>query len=189
MDNVRLAAPGVVDGTIQLEVFNAVTEFLQFTKAWTEDVNFTTAVGVTDYEITPDASATVDSLVAVVNADGKPVGATMSDLGTVELNIEPTASEVLTAIVALSVDNPADREGNPVYPAAVLKKYMGTLIAGVTYRLQLQPTKSYSNQQLGILNMRKFRGGCATARAEIKHQNLYGGQRWRFPGFATGQQR
>ena len=163
------------------------TDFFKTSKAWQEEIVFTTVAAISSYEFSADA--VIDSLVCVLTADDAPVAATMSEPSVVVLGVEPTTAEALTATFALTCSDPLDSEDYPKFPKWVLTKYSTVIIDGLRSRMQLQPAKPYSNQQLGVLNARKFSAGCASARTEVRHQNLYGGQRWTFPQFAVGSQR
>jgi hypothetical protein len=71
----------------------------------------------------------------------------------------------------------------------VLQKYGVGIAAGVAGRMMSQPAKPYTNERMGIYNTREFKRTLAEARNEVARQNLQGGQRWRFPAFASGSQR
>lgn len=190
MENARSHLPGAVDDALRQELFNVMADFFKASKSWREDVVFNTIANTTSYELTTDAGGAIDTLMQVLDANNMSVGATMSEPGTLVLNVKPTSVFALTATVALSVDDPKDRESYPVYPSWVTTKYSTTIIDGLRARMMIQPAKPYTNQQLAIFHQRKFNAGVALARAEARHQHLYGGQTWRFPtNFARGSQR
>ena len=189
MNNVRLHAPGALDDVFRLELFNALNDFFTDTKVWQEDIDFDTVVDQRDYPIVENESATMITLMGVVNSEDIPVAAAMQTPGSVSLQTLPSDVQTLTATVALTVVDPVDTDEYPYVPEWLLKKYYATIFEGVVGLMMAQPAKPYTNERMAIYHTRKFRSGIAIARAEVRHQNLYGGQTWRFPGFAHGSQR
>lgn len=188
MDNARINAPGAIDTNIQLELFNTLDEFFRDTRCWLADITFATIVGTTSYTLVP-TQGTIISLSYVLDSGSIPKSATMKIPAVVDLTYAPTQVETFTATVALNTVDPVDAAGYPIMPTWLLAKYGAYILSGVLSKLMSQPAKPYYNQPLAIFHKRTFRAGVASARAEARHKNLYGGQTWRFPGFATGRQR
>jgi hypothetical protein len=189
MDNARVHLPGALDAGLKLELFNTLDEFLQGSKFWQEDIEYTARAGRTSYEVIGTEAGAVIELMANVNSSGRDVSASMPALGTLVLRADPMQTDTFTATVAYTVVDPMGTEDYPVIPEGALIKYGDGIKAGLIARMMLQPAKPYTNQQLAVLNMRKFNGTIAQARADVRHRNVYDGQTWRFPSFARGRQR
>ncbi len=170
-------------------MFNALNDFFTDSKIWREEIVVVTVAGQTDYQIYEEEPATMITLMGVVNANDGAVPATMPVPGTLVLRTEPSQVETLTATVALTVVDPVDTDEYPHVPDWLLKKYYATIMEGVIGLMLAQPAKPYTNERMAIYHTRKFRAGIAVARAEARHQNIYGGQAWRFPTFARGSQK
>ena len=184
MDNVRVNAPGVIDASIKLELFNTMNTFFRETNIWQEEIDFLTETDVRSYDIVPTGVATINRPMYTKNADNVPVSSTMPVPGTVVLAFDPAGDETLTAVVALTVSDPTTRDEYPEYPDWVLVKHYQTMLAGTLSALFAQIAKPYSNERMAIYNGRKFRAGMSQARVEGQHGHLYRGQNWAFPFFA-----
>lgn len=182
MKNLRIQLPGAVDDAIKLEVFNTLNDFFQGSNIWREDIIVPVTPGVTSYELTPTGPAQIVQIMGVVDANQFPVTAQL-DLISGNLLIATAPSETVnyTAQVALTVDDPIDREGYPVFPLWVLNIYMNGIMSGVLSRMMVQPAKPYSNPQLAAYHGRVFSSTISEARAEANRGFTYGTQKWRFP--------
>lgn len=180
MQNIRTNLPGALDTAIQNELYNTVSEFLDGSDVWREDLNFKTKSGTASYELYT-AEAEVLRLLSLVNADGVPVQATMMEPATVLLNTTPSQVQTFTATVSYK-QNQTDTNGYPEFPDWIALKYELTLLSGVLGRMMTQPAKPYTNPALSTFHLRKFRSGMAKAKAQASHKNLYDGQAWVFPG-------
>lgn len=189
MENARIHLPGALDATLKLELFNTLDAFLQGSKFWREEIEYTASPGRTSYELVGTEMGAITDLMSNVNSLGTPVRASMDVLGTLVLVTEPSQSEELTATVAYTVVDPVGSDDYPRIPDELLHKYGAGILAGLVGRMMSQPAKPYTNERLAIFNLRTFTGAVAQARASVKHKNIYGGQSWRFPAFARGNQR
>jgi len=189
MSNARVHIPGALDDTLKLELHNTLAEFLLKTKFWREQIEYTVRPGRTAYELAGTESGAIFALVANLNSNGNPVAASMATAGTLDLTNDPGTVEVLTAEVALTVVDPDASDDYPQIPDDLLVMYGEGILAGLVGRMMSQPAKPYTNERMGIFNLRKFNVSVATARAAVAHKNIHGGQAWRFPPFASGHQR
>lgn len=182
IDNLRVQLPGATDAAIKFEIYNALNDFFQKSSIWREDISIAVTAGRTNYDLTPSGPAKVFQLMGVVDANEFPVTAQI-DLNTEELIVAQTPSSDTTYIaqVALTVNDPVDREGYPVFPMWVLNVYSNEIMSGVLARMMAQPAKPYSNTQLAIYHNRAFSIGTANARVEAARGLTYGTQKWRFP--------
>lgn len=182
MNNLRISLPGAIDDAIRIEVFNALNDFFQGTNIWRENIEFEVTSGVTNYELTPSGPANLVRLMAVEDNNSLPVNATLDLIsGELVLAYAPNQTATYTAQVALTVNDPLDREDYPVFPAWVLNLYINDITSGVLSRMMAQPAKPYSNAQLAAYHARNFQSAIANARAEANRNFTYGAQRWRFP--------
>jgi hypothetical protein len=189
MNNARIHVPGALDDSIKLELFNTLDDFLQRTNIWREDIDFVAAPGRTSYELIGTEPGYVVSLLCSVNSAGLPVAATMEIPGTLDLAADPSHREELTATVSYTVVDPTGSDDFPQMPEGILLKYGQWILAGVIGRMMSQPAKPYTNERMGIFNLRKYGVGVAHAISATRHKNVYGGQAWCFPRFARGSQR
>lgn len=182
-DDAQVHLPGAVKAAIQLELFNALQTFLKHSDLWQEDISVTVAAGQTNYYVVP-AVGLVNRLIYVTNADGTPYNAAMEIPGELTFATEPTPG-TYTARVALTVDDPTTRDGDPFVPEWILDKYRDGLASEVLARMMVHPAKPYTNPQLAVIHHRNFKNALAEAMTEAKRKNVKGAQTWRFPrGFA-----
>jgi hypothetical protein len=184
MENVRIKLPGALDDAIKLELFNVLNEFLTDSRCWLDEVQVDIEPEVVTYEVTPEEDGVVVSLESFTNSDDSPVAATMQIPGTVVLTNTPAEEDTCTAKVSLTVMNPDDTNGYPRMPDWLLSKHFNGILHGLLGAMMTQQAKPYTNERMAVYHIRKFRAAIANARAEARRQNLYGGQRWRFPQFA-----
>jgi hypothetical protein len=185
IENALVHVPGALEDMLELELFNTLDEFFKDSRCWLQEISVTTAVDDYDYTLTPTANTgTIVSLMHVLTAADTPVSATMPSPPVLLLRYAPAQVETLTATVALSVVEPLDADGYPNIPSWLMKKWGDGILSGLIGRMMIHPAKPYTNERMAIYHTRKFRGFIAKARAEARHQNLYGAQTWRFPQFA-----
>lgn len=185
MDNLRIRLPGALDDVLRMEAFNALNDFFQDSNIWYEDIDFLTITDTQNYLLTPSSPASIVRLMGVVDQNEQPISGFMDTLGELVLQDKPIGGYTYTARVSLTVNDPLDREGYPVFPMWVLNKYQNDIIDGVLGRMMSQAAKPYSNPQLAIFHTRKFSAAIAFARVEANRHNIYRGQRWQFPqGFS-----
>lgn len=182
MQNLRVRLPGAIDDAIKFELFNTLNDFFQGSNIWREDIEFSVTSGVKNYPLVPSGPTVIVRLMGVIDNNSLPVNAVL-DLGTddVILSLAPSSDATYTAQVALTVDDPIDRESYPWFPIWVLNLYMNDIIDGVLGRMMSQPAKPYSNAQLAAYHSRAFTSAIAAARAEANRNYTYGAQKWRFP--------
>lgn len=182
MNNLRIHLPGAVDGTIKLEIYNAMNDFFQDSNVWRENIDFMTSPGESSYQITPSGPSTFVRLMGVADENQYPVGGYM-DLVTGDLVLSDTPANAVSYVaqVSLTLNEPLNKEGFPFFPPWVLNLYMTDMISGVLSRMLSQPAKPYSNVQLAAYHGAAFRGAIAKARAEANRRYTYRSQMWRFP--------
>ncbi len=199
INNAMNHAPGAVLSAMQLELYNVMTDFLQGSNVWNEDI----VVNVpgqdpygTVYLLAPQQPAQIDKLLWVFTQANDPkmmrgsaVGAAMQIPGELTLRNQPSSPETYIVTVALTVQSPTDRDGYVQFPAWILSKYGTTIQDGLIGRMMAQPNKPYTNLQLSVYHMRAFKSGISQARIEWTRNNTYRQQAWRFPAHTRGSQR
>jgi len=200
MNNARVRLAGATDGLLQVELFNVMDEFFKGSNVWNEDIDILVtgqAPANTIYEITPSGPALIDKLLWVYTVDpsyptarGSAVGAYMSTPGELVLANQPSSNATYRVSVALTVQDPTKRDGYVQFPAWVLAKYRDAILDGLLGNMMSQPNKPWTNTQLSVFHMRKFKNKIAAARVEWTRNNTYRRQAWVFPGgFSRGSQR
>lgn len=182
MSNLRIHLPGAVDGSIKLELYNALNKFFQGSNSWREDIEVDVTSGVQNYDLIPSGPCAIVRLMGVVDGNQNPVAATL-DVETRELVFtDPiSSSSTYTAQVALTIAEPLDREGYPVFPDWLLNLYSTEIISGVLSRMLMQPAKPYSNLPLSEFHGATFRSAIAKARSRANRKYTYRAQAWNFP--------
>lgn len=199
MTNAQVRLPGATDPLMQRELFNVMDEFFKGSNVWNEDIEVQVtgaAPAGTIYEITPSGPSLIDKLLWVYDKPtstsvgrGSPVGAAMSTPGELTLTTQPSNDQTYVVSVVLTVQDPIQRDGYVVFPAWVLAKYRDVILDGLLGNMMSQPQKPWTNTQLSVFHMRKFKNKTAAARVEWTRNNTYRQQAWVFPGFARGSQR
>jgi hypothetical protein len=200
MNNARMRLTGATDGVLQQELFSVMDEFFKGSNVWNEDIElFIPGMqpAGTIYQLAPASPALIDKLLWVFEKPtdtsigrGARIGAYMGTPGEMTLRLQPSSDTTYIATVALTVDDPLDRSGYVQFPAWVLARYRDALLDGLLSRMMTQPSKPYTNPQMAVFHMRKFRQATASARVEWTRNNNYGAQAWAFPGgFSGGSQR
>jgi hypothetical protein len=196
--DVAARAPGVVQSIVQAEFFATATEFLEQTTAWQENINFQTVVGTNVYPLTiQEGYATIFKLLFILDANGYPVGgggfmpapqfgvvgsvAPVGNTAMLAFQNMPAMTQTCTATVALLPIDPVDINMWAQVPAWILQRWRKDFIDGVLGRLLSQPSKPYSNSQMSIYHLRRWRNAIGLARSEIRRSFTDRGQEWFFP--------
>jgi hypothetical protein len=188
MDNIRIRVPGVLDSMIQLELFNAIENFLTQSLLWVENINFPVFYGtkIGDQTIVEPEAGRIFQLQWVRNSQLIAQRMVMPEEGLLEFVDIPSQDDTWTAQVAITCDDPTTREGYPVVPAWIVNKYWQGMVDGTLSRLYAQPAKPYTSDKLAIFHAQAAASARGRAKGEAAQMNLYRGQPWRFPQqFAT----
>ena len=193
-DTAKVYLPGALHATLQLEFFQLLDDFFQTSNCWTEDIQVpvtpTTRTYLEDplqftYTLAP-VMGSILRMMWLTNAQGSQISATMPIPGDLVLAYGPSANDTYYCRVALTVRDPATREGDAELPEWVFNSYGASLMEGLVGRMMMQPAKPYTAKQDGQFHMRNYISARSDAKIEAAHQNVYGGQAWRFPQqFAT----
>lgn len=200
MNNAMARLPGATIGNIQQELFNTLDEFFKGSNCWTEDIEVNIPgmdPANTVYYLTPATPSTIDKLAWAFQKPDEPsigrgpqVAAAMTTPGEVTLRLQPSSDITIVFTVVLTVQDPIQRDGYVTFPAWVLAKHREAILNGLLGRMYSLPAKPWTNAQLGVFYMRKFKGNTAAARVEWTRNNVYRTQAWAFPaGGSMGSQR
>lgn len=180
MQNVRTNVPGALDDVIQMEFYNTLKELLS-NNVWQNTSTLRVTTTKDTYYITPTDIGFINRLIRVYDINDTDVPATMEVPGTLVLNNFPSDAQTYYVTVAMNVIDPADSNNYPQFPTWILDKHDTCLMVGTIGKLLAQPAKTYSNQQLAIYHLKRFRSLVAQARVESLHKNVGRGQTWAFP--------
>lgn len=189
LDHARIRLPGALDAAVLFEMFALMNNFFQDTNCWTQDISFPVVSTSAVFEVNPSAFTynivptygSINQLMWVRDDNGRPVNAGMPIPGAILLRFSPSQAATYTARVALTVSDPVDANGFPVFPDWVLNKYGTDILDGLLGRMMGQLAKPYTNQQLSMLYVKQFRSATLQAKVEAQRQNTYRGQAWAFP--------
>lgn len=204
LNECRIKLPGSSDTGIKQELWGVIKEFLQDTNSWIEHQTFLVTRGKQHYDVSPRGGGQIVRLLGVMDGNRTPVNGSMSNLGVLEIHQRIDISSVATPpddhttkstnpwrfSVVKNITLPGTKDNIPIAPDFVMKVYSGTIVDGVLGKMMMQQAKTYTNAQMAAYHLRRFRDGIGIARTDASNQNVYGGQRWRFPNsFATCSQR
>lgn len=195
LSTARIHLTGSSDAGIKVELFNTIKEFLKDSNAWIEHIRLPVTAGTQEYIVVPRnggqiirVEETRDGNWFIQNA-AMPDPPTLRVYNPVQMTTPPVSQSDTSlggdkpwwVLVIKNIDLPRTKDELPIAPAFVLKRYSDAILAGVLYRMMMQPQKSYSNPQIAAYHRKIFLNGVAEARQDAWTQNLLGGQRWRFP--------
>lgn len=189
--DVRKDLPSVAQAVINQELFRVMDDFCQRTNIWQESIAVAVLPNVTSYTLAP-TNGRINRLMFVYDAAAATQywprsGITMRVPGILTLYYPVPSAASWVAIVAKRIWTPLDADtGYPVIDDWIVEKYADTIGRGMIARLQWQPQKPYSNPMLAQANQRAYYAGCAEARVNDSHANVFNGQAWLFPqGWST----
>ncbi len=204
MNQARMKLPGSSDSGIKSELFSVVKEFLKDTNAWIEYNRLNVTADVQFYTITPREGGQIIRLVGATDGNGFAVNVSMPEIPTlivhkrVQVTSIPSSPNDTTlsatspwrVCIIKNIDLPQTRDQLPICPEFVLKRYSEIILDGILGKMMLEQAKSYTNTQLGMYHLKRYRDGINEARNDAFTQNVFGGQRWSFPQtFSTRSQR
>jgi len=190
MDLAKMRLPGVLESVLYKEFFHLMNDFFKETNIWQERIEFDVTPSSSTYHEDPDAythfvvseeQGAVFRLISVLDGDGNTVPAQMRIPNYITLSHLPNSAATYTAVVAVTVRDPTNKEDLPMFPEWVLTKYDNEILDGLLGRMMSQVAKPYSNAQLAAAHLRMWKQGVRKAKNENFRENLFGAQRWRFP--------
>lgn len=193
---------GAADAALRGELYDVMSEFLNDSSAWTQDVTIATQADVQIYDVSVPEGQII-RLVGIMNwgttvptptttppTSSCFVPALMSDVGRITLASPPQDVSYLLATFVTNVALPVDRSGIPQAPDWLLPVWHVGLLDGLLGKMMTQPNKSYSNDKAAVYHLKRFRDAIARARVSKLRANTVGAQAWSFPQqFRTNGQR
>lgn len=195
MNDLRTRLTGASDSGIKMELFNTIQEFLQDTNAWVENIDLMVTAGTQEYNLLPREGGQVIRLIGVWDGFRSPQPSSMPTFGKLVVHRQVTVTSVAQAVtdtvrrsttpwlvaIAKNIVLPTTKDSVPIAPQFVLQVYSNAITDGVLGRMMSQSSKSWTNVQLSLYHLKRFRDAIQTARNDAWTQNLLGGQRWGFP--------
>ncbi len=188
LNQAEVRLTGISQAALRAELFDTMRTWFDETNCWQESIDFAVVPNVLNYPIVPSLGRII-RLLGVI--DGNFVGqpAFMPDIGTISFRFDYIQTQtaqrgnaaVMTARVVLNVDGPFENHGIPQFPSWVLPIWGTYILDGLVGRCMLHSNKSWSNPQLGVTNVGRFRDGMGRLRADTAKQNTIGAQAWAFP--------
>lgn len=172
--------PGVNNDVIRFEAFNVFNDFFNDSSCWLEALSFNVLPNVTAYDIVPTQGQVI-RLAGVVDSHGTPQPAMMPNFGQVVLSRIPSITDTFTAAAVLNVTQPTNKDDMPIIPDWALSIYGTGISAGLLGRMMTQKNKSYSDQTLGIYQLKVFKDTVTRARVATMRNNTFGTQDWYYP--------
>ena len=188
--DVRKDIPSVADATLRQELFRVLDDFTQTTNIWQENVPFDVTPNDFTYELTIEKGK-ANRLLLVYDTSAAQLywaapGITMRVPGVIQLWRPPGQAGTWAAVIAKRTSEPLGADKYPEIDDWIVDKYADCIGRGILARLQIEPSKPYSNPMLASANQRAYIDGRSLARANDSHFNVHNMQSWRFPqGWAT----
>lgn len=173
---------GSSQAQLTISLFDVLREFFNYSNSWMEWIQFTVVPEMQDYKIEP-AHGRILRLLNVVDQNRVPQQAVMPEIGTISFLFPYTIVQPMWACVAKTVIK-AFKDGRPCtpwFPDWVLPTYGVGILEGLLGYMMMQPGTSWSNQQIGLFNLQKFRTVVSLARVEAMRGRTVGAQAWAYP--------
>lgn len=225
---IRSRLPSITPAVLNLELFNTVQEFFNYSNAWRYESVTPLTAGVTQYPIFPPSGSELVQIMAAAYK-GRPLsqetpsgGGQVNLTGLIEgtydnftnetlftpdvvvapgnvfqysiffpkfitITVPPTADAAqdpiqLLLALRLSVENMAEDSPNDwsIEPW-MAETFHETWVDGVLGRLMSQPNKPYSNPQMAMYHMKRFRRFIAQAKQTGEVGYTFNPKRGRYP--------
>lgn len=189
--DVKIDIPGVTSAVFQQAVFFVFRDFCEKTNIWTEEVPINVAPPDTVYPFTVAHLGFPNRLLllydpAQIDPDRKWVqgNISMQVPGIIRISYAPSSAATWNAVVAKIPKDPTTSENYPDMESSdewIVEKYRQGLYHGVIGRLQVSPSKPYTNPAVGRANWQFYIAERGKARGDVQKANVFGGQRWMYP--------
>lgn len=188
----KVSLIGASDAGLRGALYDVMSEFLNDSSTWTQDIAIVTQADVISYPLFV-TEGQILRLVGVTNwADvypdptaANPVvafeSALMPDVGTLILQNAPNTVSNLLVTVVTNVKQPVGKDLIPQGPDWLLPIWHVGLLDGLLGKMMIQPSKSYSSEKMGVYHLKRFRDAISRARVSKLRANTHGAQAWRFP--------
>lgn len=180
LGEARVVLSGASDAELRVQLFDALEEFFDGSNCWQEAINFTVIPETLEYPLNPVEGGRIHRLYGVVDQNGFAQAAIMPTIGTVLFQYPFTETQPMSAIVIKTVTDPLCCSP-PDIPDWILPVHGRGILHGILGNMMQQSGQSYSNPQLGMFHLQKFRDAIAHARVAMMKRNTVGAQAWAFP--------
>jgi hypothetical protein len=179
LGQAKVSLTGASDVELKVQLFEVLQEFFDGSNCWQEAIKITVIPDTLDYPVMP-LCGRVLRLNAVLDQHNVPQQAVMPELGVVRFLYPYTQIQPMTVTVIKTVTDPFTCFP-PGIPDWILPMHGLGLLHGILGNMMQQPGVSYSNPQLAIFHLQKFRDAIAHARVAAAKMNTIGAQNWMFP--------
>jgi hypothetical protein len=194
MNLAKVKLVGASDKGLAAEFFDLLSEFLNDTSVWTQDItvpynntNFVYPLFVPEGQIIRlagirDWGTTVPSATTLAPNGTTFVPALLGDdFASLVLKNVPNTSGYYNVTVVTNTKLPTDKHMIPAGPDWLLPVYHIALLDGLLGRMMTQTEKSYTDKTQGAYHLKRYRSAVSTARANKLRANTNGAAAWRFP--------
>jgi hypothetical protein len=182
VNKARVELPGVSDAGIKQALFDVFHEFFTETSVWKEDIEVPIVVGTTAYDLFPEEPGEIVRLFTVTNENNTEQPAILSDdFSQVIIAYPVNVDQTYTVTVVKTVGLPITRDAMPEVPEWVLARWSTAIFDGLLGNLMMQKSKPYSDGQLAMYHLRRFRNALTVARAAGLRRNTFGKNVWAYP--------
>lgn len=178
----RTQLPGSTDAGIKQAANEVVREFAFETSTMIENLTLNIVPNVTQYPLTPTEPGDVVRLGGALNSNNDPQPVSMPVLGIMLLRDIPTTAQTWTVMCIKQPSVDIARDGTSSLPDGYLVTWGQPILWGLLGTMMGHINKPYSDGQMALYHLRKFRGAMVTARAALLHQGTFGVNSWVFPG-------
>lgn len=193
MNQAKVKLIGASEGGLKGEFFDVLSEFLNDSSIWTQDVTVAYQSAVQVYPLfvsegqiirlvgVSDWGTTVPSPNTVTPPSATFIPALMADIGTLVVKNPPNNAGYFLVTLVTNVALPTDRNMIPDAPQWLLPIWHVGLLDGLLGKMMTHPGKSYSNPTQGAYHLKRFRDAIARARVSKLRASTNGAAAWRFP--------
>lgn len=193
MNQARVKLTGASDKGLFAEFYDVVTEFLDDSSLWTQDVIIPYQINLLTYPLfvpegqmkrlagATDWGPTVPTLNMRSPNGVAFLPALMPVPGQLVLKHPPNINGYAVVTLVCNTVLPTDKHMMPEAPDWLLPAWHVDLLDGLLGKMMTQINKSYSNTKQGEYHLRRFRVGIGKARSAKLRANTLGAAAWRYP--------
>jgi hypothetical protein len=179
MGEAAVSLSGASDAELRVQLFNVLEEFFDGSNCWREALSIVVIPNTMDYQLFV-LSGRILRLWGVYDQNNVGQPAVMPCIGTVRFLYPYSDTQPMTAVVVKTATDPLACFP-PNIPDWLLPVHGLGLLHGLLGNMMQQPGQSYSNPQLAMFHLQKFRDAIAHARVAAMKMNAVGAQSWAFP--------
>jgi hypothetical protein len=189
--------PGVSEQALHAEFYDVLSEFLNDSSIWTENVTVPYMANTVAYRVSVSEGqiirlnsvgdwGTMQPLeLTQVIPPGTPgplfVPAIMPEIGLIVTRNIPDTNGFWQVNLVLNCKLPLTKGQMPEAPEWILPIWHVALLDGLLGKMMNDPSKSYTNAAGAAYHLKRFRDGIARARISKLRANTIGTGAWRFP--------